>query len=90
MREIRDQEQEPQPVQAEGSNNRLTLTLTEASASSGEQQREATIEWNWLSDVQLRKETADRTEMGSVTVKGPSLFSHWCYKYSLGLTGFQQ
>lgn len=89
MQEIRDQEQELQPVQTKGSNNRLALTLTEASASSREQ-HEATIEWNLLSDVQLRKATADSTEMGCVTVKGPALFSHWCYKYSLGLTGFQQ
>lgn len=51
-----------QPEQTEGSNKRLTLTLTEASARSREQ-HEATIEWNLLSDVQLRKETADRTEM---------------------------
>lgn len=49
-----------QPEQTEGSNKRLTLT--EASARSREQ-HEATIEWNLLSDVQLRKETADRTEM---------------------------
>lgn len=89
MQEMRDQEQELQPVQAEGSKNRFTLTLTEVSASSREQ-HEATIEWNLLSDVQLRKETADGTETGSLTVKGPTLFSHWCYKYSLGLTGFQQ
>lgn len=68
---------------------RLTLTLTEASACSREQ-HEATIGWNLLSDVQLRRETADRTEMGSVTVKGPTLFSHWCYKYSLDLTVFQE
>lgn len=61
----------------------------EASASSREQ-HEATIEWNLLSGVQLRKETADSTEMGSVTIKGPTLFSHWCYKYSFGLTGVQQ
>lgn len=74
-----------QPVQAEGSKKRLPLTLTEASARSREQH-----EWNLLSDIQLRKETADRTEMGSVTVKGPTLFSHWCYKYSLDLTVFQQ
>lgn len=89
MQETRDQERGLQPVQTEGSDNQLTLALTEASAGSRER-HEATIEWNWLSDVQLRKETADRTETGSVTVKGPTLFSHWCYKYSLGLTGFQQ
>lgn len=76
MQEIRDQEQELRPVQSDGSKNRLTLTLSEAPAGSREQQHEATIEWNLFSDVQLRKETTDRTEMGSVTVKGPTLFCH--------------
>lgn len=87
MLDTRDQEL--QPVQREGSNNGLTLTWAGASARSKEQ-HEATSEWNLLSGVQLRKETADRTERGSVTVKGPTLLSHWCYKYSFGLTGFQQ
>lgn len=89
MQETRGQEQELQPVQTECSNNRSTLTSTEASAINREQ-HEATIQWNLLSDVQLRKEAAERSEMDTVTVKGPTLFSHCCYKYSLGLTGFQQ